>query len=64
MLLKYMARVRESWKVEFHLIKFHLIEFHLLDGSVHRIKVHVFHSKEDKPDPGRSGEGHSWIRIL
>lgn len=33
-------------------------------GSVHRIKVHVFHSKEDKPDPGRSGEGHSWIRIL
>lgn len=33
-------------------------------GSVHLIKVHVFHSKEDKPDPGRNGEGHSWIRIL
>lgn len=33
-------------------------------GSVHLIKVHVFHNKEDKPDPGRNGAGHSWIRIL
>lgn len=32
--------------------------------SVHLTKVHVFHNKEDDPDPGRNGQGHSWIRIL